>query len=142
MAPIIPVVKINYKFQPILVNDVATAIVKSIEIKKNEGKIYEIGGPKVISFGNMVKSILKTIGKKRFVANMPMPLAKIQASLLSLMPKPLLTKDQCKILNEEDNIVSSNYLTLKDLDIKPNDVEQAMSKWLWRFRDGGEFAKI
>jgi uncharacterized protein YbjT (DUF2867 family) len=142
MAPIIPVVKINYKFQPILVNDVATAIIKSIEIKKNEGKIYEIGGPKVISFGNMVKSILKTIGKKRFVANMPMPLAKIQASLLSLMPKPLLTKDQCKILNEEDNIVSSNYLTLKDLDIKPNDVEQAMSKWLWRFRDGGEFAKI
>ena len=142
MAPVIPVVKTNYNFQPILVNDVATAIVKAIEIKKNEGKIYEIGGPKVITFGNMVKSILKTINKKRLVVDLPMPIAKIQASLLSLMPKPLLTKDQCEILNEADNVVSNNHLTLEDLDIKPDDVEQVMSKWLWRFRDGGEFAKI
>jgi uncharacterized protein YbjT (DUF2867 family) len=142
MAPVIPVVKTNYNFQPILVNDVATAIVKAIEIKKNEGKIYEIGGPKVITFGNMVKSILNTINKKRLVVDLPMPIAKIQASLLSLMPKPLLTKDQCEILNEADNVVSNNHLTLEDLNIKPDDVEQVMSKWLWRFRDGGEFAKI
>jgi len=142
IAPVIPVVKTSYKFQPILVSDVATAIVKAIEIKKNEGKIYEIGGPKVISFGNMVKSILNTIGKKRFVFDLPMPLAKIQATLFSIMPKPLLTKDQCEILNEADNVVSDNHLTLKDLNIKPVDVEQAMPKWLWRFRDGGEFAKI
>ena len=142
IAPIIPVVKTAYKFQPILVDDVATAIVKAIEIKKNEGKIYEIGGPKVISFGHMVKLILNTIGKKRLVINLPMPIAKIQAALFSLMPKPLLTKDQCEILNEADNIVSNNHLTLKDLNIEPTDVQQAMSKWLWRFRDGGEFAKI
>ena len=58
------------------------------------------------------------------------------------MPKPLLTKDQCEILNEADNTVSNKLLTLKDLNIKPRDVEQAMSKWLWRFRDGGEFAKL
>jgi len=142
MAPVIPVVKSSYKFQPILVNDVARAIVRIIETKKNEGKIYEIGGPKIISFGDMVKSILNTIGKRRLVVDMPMALAKIQATFLSLMPKPLLTKDQCEILNEADNIVSSNHLTLKDLNIKPEDVEQAMSKWLWRFRSGGEFAKI
>jgi uncharacterized protein YbjT (DUF2867 family) len=142
ISPVIPVVKTNYKFQPILADDVATAIVKAIEIKKNEGKIYEIGGPKVISFGDMVKSILNTIGKKRLVVDLPIPLAKIQASLFSLMPKPLLTKDQCEILNEADNIVSNNHLTLKDLNIKPDDVEKEMSKWLWRFRTGGEFAKI
>ena len=142
MSPIIPVVKTTYKFQPILADNVATALVKAIEIKKNEGKIYEIGGPKVISFGDMVKSILNTIGKKRLVVDLPMPIAKIQASLLSLMPKPLLTKDQCETLNEADNIISNKHLTLKDLNIKPNDVEQAMSKWLWRFRSGGEFHKI
>jgi uncharacterized protein YbjT (DUF2867 family) len=142
IAPVIPVVKTSYKFQPILVNDVATAIVKAIDVKKNEGKIYEIGGPKVISFGDIVKSILNIIGKKRLIIDLPMPLAKIQATLFSLMPKPLLTKDQCEILNETDNIVSESHLTLKDLNIKPEDVEQAMSKWLWRFRNGGEFAKI
>ena len=71
-----------------------------------------------------------------------MPLARMQAALFSLMPKPLLTKDQCEILNEADNVVSNNHLTLTDLGIKPGDVQQSMPKWLWRFRAGGEFAKI
>ena len=142
ILPIIPIVGINYKFQPILVNDVADAIVRAIEIKDNEGKIYEIGGPKVISFGDMVKSILKTINKKRLVVSMPMPLAKIQSTITDLLPiPPILTKDQCEILSEADNIVSSNNLKLKDLDINPSDVEAEMKKWLWRYKDGGQFAK-
>ncbi len=141
-SPVIPVVNINYKFQPILVTDVADAIVKTIEIKNNSGKIYELGGPKIISFGDMVKSILKTINKKRFVVDMPITLAKIQSSILNLLPiPPILTKDQCEILSEADNIVSNKYLNIKDLNINPADVEIEMKKWLWRFRDGGEFAK-
>ena len=143
ILPVIPVVGINYKFQPILVNDVADTIVHAIELKGNEGKIYEIGGPKVISFGDMVKSILKTINKKRFVVPMPMPIAKIQSSILSLLPiPPILTKDQCEILSEADNVVSNNHMTLQDLNVKPSDVEEAMKKWLWRYKDGGEFAKV
>ena len=142
ILPIIPIVGINYKFQPILVKDVANAIVQAIESKDNEGKIYEIGGPKVISFGDMVKSILKTINKKRFVVPMPMPIAKIQSAITDLLPfPPILTKDQCQILSEADNIVSNNHLTLKDLDIEPSDVEEEMKKWLWRYKDGGQFAK-
>ena len=142
ILPIIPIVGMSYKFQPILVTDVADTIVRSIEIKGNEGKIYEIGGPKVISFGDMVKSILKTINKKRFVISMPMQLAKIQSTITDLLPiPPILTKDQCEILSEADNIVSSNNLKLKDLDINPSDVEAEMKKWLWRYKDGGQFAK-
>ena len=142
ILPVIPVVGMNYKFQPILVTDVADAIVQAIETKDNEGKIYEIGGPKVISFGDMVKSILSTIKKKRFVMEMPMPLAKIQSTITDLLPiPPILTRDQCEILSEADNIVSNNHLTLKDLDINPSDVEEAMKKWLWRYKDGGQFAK-
>jgi len=142
ILPVIPVVGINYKFQPILVSDVADAIIKAIEVKGNHGKIYEIGGPKIISFGDMVKSITKTLNKKRFVVEMPMSMAKIQSSVMSLLPiPPILTRDQCEILSEADNVVSNNHLTLNDLDIKPSDVEEAMKKWLWRFRDGGEFAK-
>jgi NADH dehydrogenase len=142
VLPVIPVVGINYKFQPILVDDVADAIVQAIELKGNEGKIYEIGGPKVISFGDMVKSILKTINKKRFVVPMPMPIAKIQSTITDFLPfPPILTKDQCEILSEADNVVSDNNLTLKDLDIEPSDVEEEMKKWLWRYKDGGQFAK-
>ena len=140
--PIIPVVRMNYKFQPILVTDVANAIVEAIETKDNEGKIYEIGGPKVINFGDMVKLILKTINKKRFVVEMPMPLAKIQSTITDLLPiPPILTRDQCEILSEADNVVSNNYLTLRDLNIDPADIEEAMKKWLWRYKDGGQFAK-
>tara|TARA_B100001250_G_scaffold412161_1_gene442658 strand:+ start:866 stop:1825 length:960 start_codon:yes stop_codon:yes gene_type:complete len=139
-SPVIPVVNINYKFQPILVTDVSNAILKAIETKSNEGKIYELGGPKVISFGEMVKSILKTINKKRSVINMPISIAKIQSFFLSLLPiPPVITKDQCTILSEPDNIVSNNHLTLKDLGIKPEDVEKKMEQWLWRYRAGGEF---
>ena len=141
--PVIPVIKIGYRFQPILVTDVADAIVQAIETKDNEGKIYEIGGPKVISFGDMVKSILKTINKKRFVIEMPMPLAKLQSSILSLLPiPPILTKDQCEILSESDNIVSNDHLTLENLKIKPSDVEVAMKKWLVIHKEGGQFAKV
>ena len=142
ILPVIPVVGMNYKFQPILVTDVADAIVQAIETKGNEGKIYEIGGPKVISFGDMVKSILSKINKKRFVVEMPMPLAKIQSTITDLLPiPPILTRDQCEILSEADNVVLNNHLTLKDLDINPSDVEEAMKKWLWRYKDGGQFAK-
>ena len=142
ILPVIPVVGMNYKFQPILVTDVADAIVQAIETKGNEGKIYEIGGPKVISFGDMVKSILSTINKKRFVVEMPMPLAKIQSTITDFLPiPPILTRDQCEILSEADNVVSNKHLTLKDLDINPSDVEEAMKKWLWRYKDGGQFAK-
>ena len=143
ILPIIPVVGINYKFQPILVTDVADAIVKAIEAKNNYGKIYEIGGPKIISFGDMVKSIMKTLNKKKFIVEMPMPIAKIQSSILSLLPiPPILTRDQCEILSEADNVVSNKHLTLEDLNIKPSDIEEAMKKWLWRYRDGGQFAKV
>ena len=92
-------------------------LLKQLKRKDNHGKIYEIGGPKIISFGDMVKSILKTsINKKRLVIEMPMPLAKIQSSITELLPfPPILTRDQCEILSEADNIVSNNHLTLQDL---------------------------
>ena len=142
--PIIPIVGLNYKFQPILVTDVADAIVQAIEMKDNEGKTYEIGGPRVISFGDMVKSILSTINKKRIVIEIPMSLAKIQSSITDMLPlPPILTRDQCEILSEADNIVSNNHLNLNDLGIKkPSDVESEMKKWLWRYKDGGQFAKV
>ena len=142
LSPIIPVVKKSYLFEPIFVNDVAKAILKAIETKNNEGKIYELGGGRVISFDDMIKLILKIIGKKRIVAEVPMPLAKIQGSLLSLLPiDPVITKDQCIILSEKDNVVSGDHLTLEDLKIKPSDIEKEMETWLFRYAAGGEFSR-
>ena len=142
ILPVIPLVGYNYKFQPILVDDVVNSISSAIEIKNNYGKIYEIGGPKIISFGEMVRSILKSINKKRLVFDMPISIAKFQSTILSLLPfPPLLTRDQCEILTESDNVVSNKELTLKDLNLTPKDVEEKMNSWLYRYRDGGQFAK-
>ena len=90
----------------------------------------------------MVKSILNTINKKRLVTQMPMPIAKLQSTITDLLPfPPILTRDQCEILSESDNIVSNDQLTLQDLGINPADVEEEMKKWLWRYKEGGQFAK-
>ena len=141
--PIVPVIRTRFRFQPILVNDLAKAIVNIIKIKGNERKIYEIGGNKIISFGDMVKLILEIIGKKKLIIEMPLTLGKIAASILQLLPgRSLLTKDQCLILGEKDNIVSGNYLTINDLKINPKDVTSKMSEWLCRYRVDGEFAKV
>ena len=143
ILPILPVVGSKFRFQPIFVNDLAKAIVNAIEINENEGKIIEIGGNKIISFEDIVKLILRIIGKKKLIIDIPLSFGKIAGSILQLLPGgPLLTKDQCLILGEKDNIVSGNYLTISDLKINPTDVESQMSKWLYRYRDGGEFAKV
>ena len=97
----------------------------------------------VLSGFVLYPQLIKTINKKRFVIEMPMSMAKIQSKILSLLPiSPILTEDQCNILAEPDNIVSDKHLSLKDLNIQSSDVEEAMKKWLWRYRDGGEFAKV
>ena len=73
---------------------------------------------------------------------MPLPIAKIQSTITDLLPiPPILTRDQCEILSEQDNVVSTNHLTLKNLNIEPSDVEEEMGKWLWRYKEGGQFAK-
>ena len=143
ILPVIPIVGINYKFQPILVTDVADAIFQAILAKDNEQKIYEIGGPKIFTMKEMITSIMNIIGKKRFIVEMPMPLAKIQSSITDLLPfPPILTRDQCEILSEGDNVVSNNHLTLKDLGIEPSDVEKEMASYLYMYREGGQFSKI
>ena len=141
--PVIPVLNKNYNFQPIFANDVAKAIMMAIETKNNEGKIYELGGKKIMSFEDIIKLILQIVGKKRIILDMPVTLAKLQSIFLSVLPiPPILTLDQISILLEKDNVVSGNHLTLKDLDIKPTEIEKEMEKWLWRYRSGGEFAKV
>ena len=73
---------------------------------------------------------------------MPMPIAKFQSTLTDLLPfPPILTRDQCEILSEQDNVVTNKHLTIKNLDIEPSDVEEEMKKWLWKYRDGGQFSK-
>lgn len=138
LLPFIPLVGSEVKFQPICVTDIAEAINKILEKNITQG-IYELGGKKIYSFKELIELLFKEIRKKRIILPVPFFLGRIQAFFLQLMPKPLLTLDQIKILEEGDNILSGNYKTLNDLDIDPKDIENILPSYLKIYRPTGQF---
>ena len=106
LSPVLPLIGGGHtKFQPVYVGDVAEAIARSVDGKVAGGRIYELGGPDVRTFKQLMQEMLDVIGRKRFLAPVPWPLASLQASILGLLPNPLLTRDQVTLL-KTDNVVS------------------------------------
>ena len=126
------------KFSPIYVGDVAKAIVKVLEFNNENPKIYELGGPQNYSFKELMEILLTEIKKKRFLIPVPFGVAKFQSYFLQMMPNPLLTPDQVELL-KHNNIVSGDHATLKDLGITGTPIQSILSKYIYRFRTGGEF---
>ena len=126
------------KFAPIYVGDVAKAIVKALELNNSEPKIYELGGPENYSFKELMEILLREIKKKRFLIPIPFGFAKFQSYFLQMLPNPLLTPDQVELL-KYNNIVSGDYPTLKDLGITGTPIQSILSKYIYRFREGGQF---
>ena len=140
--PILPLIGggLTY-FQPIYVGDIAKSIMAVLEKEEINNNIFELGGPQIITYKELMKILLKEINKKRFLVPIPFPFAKFQAKILQLLPKPLLTVDQVEML-KYDNIVTNKYPTLKDLKINPKTIESVLPNYIWRFRKGGQFAKL
>jgi len=138
-SPVLPLVGGGKtKFAPIYVGDVAKAIVKALELNNSEPKIYELGGPENYSFKELMEILLREIKKKRFLIPIPFGFAKFQSYFLQMLPNPLLTPDQVELLKHH-NIVSGDYPTLDDLGITGTPIESILSKYIYRFREGGQF---
>ena len=138
-SPVLPLIGGGKtKFAPIYVADVAKAIVKALELNNSEPKIYELGGPENYSFKELMEILLKEIKKKRFLIPIPFGFAKFQSYFLQMLPNPLLTPDQVELLKHH-NITSGNYPTLKDLGITGTPIQSILSKYIYRFREGGQF---
>jgi uncharacterized protein YbjT (DUF2867 family) len=131
-------------FQPVFAGDVAQAVAASIEGGAREGETYELGGPQVRSFRELMRFVLATIERRRLLIPIPFALAKAQASLLQWMPKPLLTPDQVELLRS-DNVVSEQATregrTLAALGIDPVAMASVVPSYLWRFRKAGQFTQ-
>ena len=142
ISPFLPLIGqgLNY-IQPIAVTDTAKAVVEVLEKEEINNNIFELGGPQIFTFKELMKILLKEINKKRFLVPIPFLFAKFQAKILQLLPKPLLTTDQVEML-KYDNIVTNKYPTLKDLKINPKTIESVLPNYIWRFRKGGQFAKL
>jgi NADH dehydrogenase len=130
------------KFQPVFIGDVAEAIARAVDGNAKSGTTYEIGGPEVRTFKQLMEYVLAVTQRRRLLVPLPFALAKLQARFLQFLPKPPLTPDQVELLRS-DNVVSETASregrTLKGLGIDPTAMETVVPTYLWRFRKAGQF---
>ncbi len=127
------------KFMPIHCSDLTDIIYKIIS-NKIYSNIIECVGPEVLTFKEILKKLLKLIGKKRMLLNLPLPIANLTAIFFQLLPKPLLTTDQLKLL-KHDNILSGKYKTNSDIGVPATKVfYDEVKKYSYMWREGGQFS--
>jgi NADH dehydrogenase len=136
MLPFLPVIQGATRMQPVFAGDVADAVLAAFQSPDTVGGTYELGGPKVWLFVDLLAYILKVTGRDMPLVNMPVPLIRLQACLMEMLPGKLLTRDQLKLL-AHDNVVNSAAPGLSDLGISATAVEQIVPDYLRRYRAGG-----
>ena len=140
LSPVLPVVSAQTRFQPVFVGDVAKAVKLAVDDADLSG-VYELGGPSVYSFEELMRLMLKVIGRKAFVADIPVPIASLMAKLTDWLPGAPLTQDQVKML-QHDNIVSKNARGFDELGLKPEAIEGQIPSYLYRFRRAGQYTDM
>jgi len=133
LSPVLPVVGGGTRFQPVYVGDVAQAVVAALQQPAASGGLYELGGPHVYAFRDLLKRMLVWIDRRRCIIDLPFAVASLQATFLQLLPRPPLTLDQVRMLRR-DNIVDPGARGLADLDITPTPVEMVAPLYLARYR--------
>jgi uncharacterized protein YbjT (DUF2867 family) len=139
MLPFLPLIGGGHtKFQPVFAGDIADAMVTCANDPSTRGRTYELGGPGVYSFKELMRIVLRETGRKRPLIPVPFALASIKAAFLGILPHPLLTMDQVRLL-KYDTVVSPGALGFADLGIQPDALEAVVPAYLWRFRPKGQF---
>jgi len=143
LSPVLPLVGGGHtRFQPVFVGDVAEAIAMAVDGDTQAGTTYELGGPEVKTFRQLLEFVLATIERRRLLVPLPFGLAALQATFLQFLPKPPLTPDQVRLLHT-DNVVSAEAMregrTLPGLGIEAATIAAIVPTYLWRFRKTGQF---
>lgn len=133
------------KFQPVFAGDVAAAVLAAVDGKAKAGTTYELGGPEVRTFRELMELMLSEIGAKRVLVDLPFGLASFMAKLTQWAPGAPLTVDQVNMLRS-DNVVSEAAVaegrTLAGLDLTPTSLAVVLPTYLWRFRKAGQFTRV
>ena len=148
LSPIVPLVGSETKFQPVYVDDLAAAAVKAITENVKPG-IYELGGPEVATFKELIVKLMGIIRRKRLIVNVPFFAALIQAYAfdmaqklsLGLFTNSILTRDQVRSL-KSDNVVSSRGKGFKELNIEPIAMDAILEEYLYRHRPYGQYTEL
>lgn len=137
------------KFQPVYVDDVADAICGALETPAAAGRTYEIGGPRVYTFKELLELVLKETGRKRILMPVPFALAPVvgfAGEMVGLAPffEPPVTRDQIRLM-KHDNVVGASEEdvgVIGDFGIAPVTVEAVLPSYMVRFRKYGQFAEV
>ena len=140
LAPAIPLVGGGRtRFQPVYVGDVAEAVLRALDAPAASGRILELGGPRVMSFRDVVGYVLEQTGRRPALVDLPFGVAMALAAILEKLPAPQLTRDQVRLLRR-DNVVAEGAPGLRELGIEPTPVEAIVPAYLEIYRRGGRFA--
>ena len=134
------------RFQPVYAGDVGAAVAAVLADPATAGRTYELGGPGVYTFRQLMELLLRETYRKRALIPIPMPAARLmgrmgdlQAMLLPFVP-PQITYDQVQLL-QRDNVVSPGAPGLEALGVPPSALETILPQYLWKYRKGGQFAE-
>ncbi len=147
-GPVLPMVGGNSRFQPVYVDDVAAVAEMGVN-GTAEGGIYELGGPEVSTFRELMAEMLDVIQRRRVLVNLPFWMARlmafgltaIQTVTVGIFHNNVLTADQIVNLRK-DNVVSGDHKGFADLGLTPLAPEAILESYLWRFRPSGQYAAI
>jgi len=120
------------RFQPVYVDDVARAVILGLTDKATAGQTYELGGPDVYTFRELLEYLLEVLHRRRLLLNLPANIASLQARVMEFLPKPPLTRDQIALL-ASDNVVSEGALGFAELGITPTPLEVIVPSYVQRY---------
>jgi uncharacterized protein YbjT (DUF2867 family) len=141
--PVLPLIGGDTRFQPVYVGDVAAAFVRAVEGHAKPGRVYELGGPEVLTHRQINELVLKETGRRNPLLPLSPAIARLIAFGMSLLPfRPLITADQVELLGI-DNVVSAEAISekraLAGLGIVPTAMGPVLPTYLWRFMRHGQF---
>ncbi len=132
-------------FQPVFVGDVAAALAACLASPATEGRTFELGGPSIYSFRELMEILLAEIGRARLLLPIPFGLAGMIAltgdGMAAAGLNPPLTSDQLTLLRA-DNVVSRGAMGLAELGLSPSALEPIIPTYLYRYRKGGQYANL
>lgn len=140
MAPVVPVIAPNAKFQPAYVGDAADAVVAALDAAA-KGKTFEIGGPQVLTMSELLRWIADAIHRKPLFVDVPDIVASTLASGFGWAPGAPITKDQWLML-QHDNVVADGAAGLAQLGVTPTSLASVADGWLVQYRRNGRFAEL
>ncbi len=141
ISPVLPVVGAKTRFQPVYVGDVGDAAVAALESEDAAGTLYELGGPRIYSFEELLRYMLRVLGRRRLVLELPEGLARLIARFAEWLPEPPLTRDQILLL-ARDNVVSGAFPGLAELGVAATPLEAIVPEYLTAYARPGPRARF